>query len=240
MTQLHSLHAATLPTNPIDPARTASEADTPYVREPGYALRYRDARFSTGSGKGTHRREVRALERLLSHTALSEFPETATQGKPWLDLPAGAGRLSSLLGPTVVLADRDPAMVRASLDAPHQPATARQVAASGAQLPFADDSFAGCLCARLMQHIPHASERVAVLSELRRVTNGPLLVSFFDAHSLQHLRRRASRLVGKRRSGRTAVSRGRFAGDLQNAGWHPTAFAALRRGFSEQTFVLAV
>jgi len=196
-----------------------------YDREPGYALRYRDRRWVTGSGAGTDRGERRALRSLL---------QAADFGPgPWLDAPSGAGRLSVELPGPVVQLDRDPEMVRAAGD---QHARA---CASVHALPFAESTFAGVLCMRLLQHIATPVERIDILRELARVSRGPVLVSFFDARSLQHLRRRLRGLRGKRRSGRCAVARGAFHDELRAAGLEPQLTSALRRFVGEQTLVLA-
>lgn len=198
--------------------------ETPYEREAGYAVRYRDRRFQTGSGAGTDRRERDALRRLL---AQAEYRDG-----PWLDAPSGAGRMTSELPGPGVLVDRDPEMVRAAA------AELPRACASVHALPFRDDAFAGALCHRLLQHIPTGVERIDILRELARVTNGPIVVSFFDARSLQHLRRRVRRVLGKRRSGRSAIRRAELLSDLAAAGLTALAFAPLRRFVSDQTLVL--
>lgn len=198
--------------------------ETPYDREDGYALRYRDQRFRSGSGPRTDARERKALRRLLARASVGSGP--------WLDAPSGAGRMSAELPGPVVQVDRDPAMVAAVLGA------GPRVCASVHALPFADDSFAGALCHRLLQHIPTADERITILRELCRVSRGPIVVSFFDACSLQHLRRRVRRRLGKRRSGRSAVSRRAFGRELSAAGLQLVAITALRRFVSDQTLVL--
>lgn len=200
--------------------------ETPYRREPGYAERYRDARFATGHGAGTDRRERRALRRLLARAP-------GTSGL-WLDVPSGAGRMTAELPGPAVQVDRDPAMVKAcSGDRP-------RVCASANALPFVADTFGGALCHRLLQHIPTAAERIAILAELKRVTRGPIIVSFFDAFSLQHARRLVRRATGKNRSGRGAVSRANLRRELQAAGLQALAFAPLCRFVAEQTLVLCV
>ncbi|MEC8253497.1 MAG: hypothetical protein VX044_09800, partial [Planctomycetota bacterium] len=83
--------------------------ESSYEREPGYALRYRDRRWVTGSGAGTDARERRALRALLERAERC--------GGAWLDAPSGAGRLSGELPGRVVQVDRDPAMVLAAGDA---------------------------------------------------------------------------------------------------------------------------
>lgn len=197
--------------------------ETPYRREPGYAERYRDRRFRTGSGAATDRRERAALRALLR--------QCTTAAGPWLDAPSGAGRMSDELPGPVVQVDRDPAMLVAA-----GPGRARACASVHA-LPFADDSFAGVLCHRLLQHIPQSGERAVVLRELARVCRGPIVLSFFDRCSLQHLRRTVRRWFGKNRSGRSAIGRGEFLRELRAAGLEPIAVRALRRFLGEQTLV---
>jgi hypothetical protein len=195
-----------------------------YEREPGYAVRYRDRRFRDGSGPATDRRERRALRALLA--------QCPPAPGPWLDAPAGAGRMSDELPQPAVLADRDSAMLVAA-GAPRM-----RVCASVHALPFRDGAFAGVLCHRLLQHIPTAAERIAILRELRRVGRAAVIVSFFDAHSLQHLRRVLRRLLGKRRSGRGAVGIRAFLTECRAAGLAPVAVRPLRRLLAEQVLVL--
>jgi SAM-dependent methyltransferase len=202
--------------------------ESPYVRESGYAVRYRDQRFRSGTGGRTDRLERRRLRSLLA-TAAALTP-TGT----WLDAPCGAGRLSDELPAPTVLVDRDAAMVAAA------PAGRPRACASVHALPFADGTFAGVLCMRLLQHIATPAERIDILRELARVSRGPIVLSFFDARSLQHLRRRLRPLRKKRRSGRHAVSRPAFTAELRAAGLEPVAMHALRRFVAEQTLVLCV
>lgn len=198
--------------------------ETPYDRETGYALRYRDRRFTAGSGEHTDQKERAALRALLRLASWAPGP--------WLDAPAGAGRMSGELpGPTVQV-DRDRAMLVAA--GPQRPRACASVHA----LPFADGTFAGALCHRLLQHIPTAAERIDILREVGRVCRGPIVVSFFDACSLQHLRRVVRRWSGKTRSGRSAVRRSAFLAECRAAGLQPLAARALRRFVAEQTLVL--
>lgn len=197
---------------------------TPYVREQGYAERYRDRRFQTGSGPGTDARERRALRKLLAASGAS--------GGLWLDCPSGAGRMSEELPGEVVQADRDFDMVHAIHEG------TRRVTACATALPFADGAFTGALCCRLLQHLPKPEERIATLSELRRVTRGPVVVTFFDSTSLQSLRRAIRRAMGKKRSGRSAISRATFREEALAAGFRSLRFVPLLRFVGEQTFVL--
>jgi hypothetical protein len=198
--------------------------ETPYEREPGYAHRYRDRRFREGSGARTDRRERRALQALLARCEAGPGP--------WLDAPAGAGRMSAMLPGPAVLVDRAREMLAAA--GPDRPRACASVHA----LPFGDRAFAGVLCHRLLQHIATPVERIDILRELRRVSAGPVVVSFFDACSLQHLRRLLRRRFGKRRSGRSAVRIGAFLAECREAGLEPVALRPLRRFVAEQVLVL--
>lgn len=194
------------------------------MREAGYAERYRDRRFGSAHGPRTDRRERAAIRALL--------PVTSVGTGPWLDAPAGAGRLSGELPGPVVQLDRDRAMLVAAGAA--QP----RVCATVSALPFADGTFAGALCCRLLQHIASSEERRTILRELARVTRGPVVLSFFDATSLLHLRRVVRRALGKNRSGRCAVRRSTLLADVRAAGLEPVRFWALGRFVAEQTFLL--
>lgn len=198
-----------------------------FERPPGWELEYRDRRFHSGSGPGTDRRERRALRALLARAGAR--PGT------WLDVPSGAGRMSELLPGPVVAVDHSLEILRA-IQAPRGP----RLRASAFELPFADASFAGVLCHRLLHHVPLASDRVRILAELRRVSEGPVIASFFHAVSLQNARRAlARRLRGKRRSSRGGITLRAFLRDLAAAGLELVAARPLLPFVSEQWLVLA-
>jgi hypothetical protein len=94
---------------------------------------------------------------------------------------------------------------------------------------------------RLFQHLPAAADRIACLAELRRVTRGPILLSFFHARSLQHARRILrgwlSRLTGRRRSGRHAITFRTLRSEAAAAGLAVARSRPLLRFVSEQWIV---
>ena len=198
-----------------------------FERPAGWALDYRDKRFRAGSGLRTDRRERKALLALLHRTGAGEGP--------WLDVPCGAGRMSDLLPGPVVAVDFAEEMLRA-IPSPRGP----RIRATAFELPFCDASFEGVLCHRLLHHVPRAADRVRILAELRRVSSGPVIVSFFHSVSLQHARRTLARkLRGKRRSSRGGVTLTTFLRDLREAGLEFVAARPLLPFVSEQWLVLA-
>lgn len=206
------------------PTDASRPQDAPWSRPDGYAKAYAEARFTTGTGSRTDRRERRILERLIQ----------LVDAEPglWLDVPSGAGRLSGLLPGPVVRCDRDDAMLEACGEGP-------RVRASALALPFRDRSFRGALCFRLLHHLREPEERLQVLRELRRVSDGPLIFSFFHAASLQHVRRVLRRKLGKKRSSRGGISWRRLLAELEEAGYRVRAAHGLAPLVSEQWIVLA-
>jgi 2-polyprenyl-3-methyl-5-hydroxy-6-metoxy-1,4-benzoquinol methylase len=210
-----------------------------YPRPRGYATDYRDRRFTTGTGRATHRAEESAIAGLLAPGPRQRDP---AHGGPWLDVPAGAGRFLPLLASLgdVVQLDLVPDMLRAAR-AVHAGRPIQCVAGDARALPFRDQTFAGALCMRLFQHLPAPADRIACLAELRRVTRGPILLSFFHAWSLQHARRVLhrvlARLTGRRHSRRHAITLATLAAEAAAAGLVVTRSRPLLRFVSEQWIV---
>ncbi|MEO0478765.1 MAG: class I SAM-dependent methyltransferase [Planctomycetota bacterium] len=214
--------------------------DAPWSRPDGYAEAYANVRFQRGSGPRTHRREARILDSLLSEwraleTRTPSNPTDRSVGR-WLDVPSGAGRWSGHLPGPVVCVDRDPKML-AEADARLPNVTT--VRATALQLPFEDRSFEGALCFRLLHHLAKPEERLQVLNELRRVVRGPLLFSFFDKHSVQHLRRVVRRRFGKKRSSRNGIAKSTLRAELELAGFELIRWQGLSPYISEQWIGLA-
>ena len=152
-------------------------------------------------GHARDRREQRCIER-----ALVAVP----RGGHVLDLPSGTGRLLPMLyrlGYRIVEADYSPHMV----------AHARQLwdefvrttpAAKAADVAFetqdvmkttyADQYFDATICNRLFHHFTESPTRIAALKELRRITRGPIVLSFFNADTIDaQLKRLVNALRGK-------------------------------------------
>jgi SAM-dependent methyltransferase len=210
---------------PTHPARAA-------YRDPVAAEAY-SRRFERGSGPATDRREREALGLLLTRTGLA-------RGASVLDCPAGTGRLAGLLasrGFRVTAADQSAAMLSraaASLVAAGAPRAA--AAADALALPFRPGSFDLVLCHRLLHHLETESERRALLRSLAGASRRWVLVSWFDAWTLQHARRALRRPF--RPSRRHAVARGTLLRDAAAEGLRPAAVRALRPFVSELSFAL--
>ncbi len=165
------------------------------------ARRYATARFP----RARDRREQRALARLVPLLGPGRV----------LDLPCGAGRMADVLAPLgpVIGADWNEGMVHEARERRCYAATLR---ADAFHLPFADGAFAAAACIRLLHHLPK-DDRRRVLAELRRVTCGPFVVSWFDRATLQALRA-APKRRDRDRGSRRAISRSEFLSDLEATG----------------------
>jgi hypothetical protein len=207
-------------------------ARAPY-RDPGAADAYARDRFTRGTGPATDRREREILASLLARAALRP-------GDRVLDCPAGAGRLAGFLGGrglAVFAAEPSGPMRSHAAAALAAAGLPRRVAAADAlALPFRDRSFDLVLCHRLAHHLEGEGERRALLRSLAAASRRWVLLSWFDAMSLQHLRRVLRRPF--RPSRRHAVTRGTIERDAAAAGLRAVAVRGLRPRVSELAFAL--
>lgn len=212
---------------PMDPPRSpgGSGAD-PRLRRayeaPGAAGAYARRRWLRA--RRTHRAEERILRAFLERVGRLERV---------LDVPCGAGRWLPLLAATgarVVGADLAGAMLREV----SPEAGARLLQASARRLPFPDRSFDLVLCFRLLHHFEEAGDRRAVLQELARVCRGRVVLSYFDAASVQAWRHRLRR----RRRARFPLPRRILRAELAAAGLVEEARRGVAPGWSEQVVLL--
>jgi SAM-dependent methyltransferase len=136
------------------------------------------------------RRERRAILKALDAVAA---------GASILDLPCGTGRLTPLLvkhGLRVTSADSSPHMVAMAQRTWRQAAGDCRMSSEAVQFAvrdvtdtgYADGQFDATVCNRLFHHFTEAATRRLALAELRRITAGPVIVSFFNAFALESLR----------------------------------------------------
>jgi SAM-dependent methyltransferase len=129
---------------------------------------------------------------------LRQFLATVPRASRVLDLPCGTGRLTPLLAERdlqIVGADSSPKMVEAAAanwerrKRDYLPSVeARFEVRQGASTGYGDGEFDAIVCNRLFHHFRESEVRVSVLREFRRICSGPMLVSYFDAFSLDALR----------------------------------------------------
>ncbi len=200
----------------------------PY-RDPAVAAAYAMGR----AGSGMDRREQEALGEVLDRAGLAA-------GARVLDCPAGGGRLAGFLAArrlSVVAADQSEAMLAHAAAALSGAGLPRRLAGADAlSLPFRDGAFDLVLCHRLIHHLESEKERRDLLRSLAEATRTWVLLSWFDAASLQHIRRAMRRPF--RPSRRHAVTRAVLLRDAAAAGLTPVASRSLRPWIGEVSFVL--
>jgi ubiquinone/menaquinone biosynthesis C-methylase UbiE len=186
------------------------------------AAHYRDDRWT----RSRRARRTNAKELAI----VGAFVEGCGTLDDVLDMPCGSGRFRELLRRSATRlwsADASLEMLRAA-------PTGSQLQASAHALPLVGDAVDLILCSRLLHHFEHGIERAAVLDELARVSRRWVILSYFDAACLQAWR---NRLRGRFR-GRFPVARRSFAAEVAAAGLVERRRRYIRRGFSEQVWVL--
>lgn len=193
---------------------------------PGVAEAYAHERFQDSSGRRRDRRETADVLELFA--CIGTHPGTLA------DMPCGTGRFAGRLPGDLLLAgDLSSEMLR---HARERYGRVPLVQASAAHLPLSDRSVDTLFCMRLLHHL-RADARRAVLHELHRVARRHALVSIFLGPSLQGMRSRLKRALG-RKSSRIAIGRKTFDGDLAATGWRVRAERPRARFVSEQWLFL--
>lgn len=193
--------------------------------------RWRNARASG--------RDPRLVQRLLTRY----LSGNDTRLSSVLDAPCGAGRLRGSLearGLEWTGLDVSPRMLTAAA-AQHGSGKAGLACGSAFALPFRDRSFDLVVCCRLLHHLPESSDRIAVLSELVRVSRGPVIASYWDAGTYQAWRRRTQGPLRRKKGPETrhSVSWMTLRGELERARARPLGRAHSLKLVSQQTFFLA-
>jgi hypothetical protein len=137
------------------------------------------------SKRASTRRELSLLRTLLG-----------SQGhtRSLLNVPCGGGRLSHPLAEsTDLLVEADIAVGQLLYGASRRNWATPEVrmTASAFHIPLRDRGVEGAVCIRLCHHLPTPAERGRLLSELLRVADRFVLMTFFDFRSLKNLLRRA-------------------------------------------------
>lgn len=189
------------------------------------------------------RREQRCITKALRGIA----PESRV-----LDLPCGTGRLTRLLmdhGFHVTAADVSEAMLATARRniaqrrdtrqgaAPHVDFELRDVMQTG----YADGQFDAIVCNRLFHHFTESGTRLRALGELRRISRGPVILSFFNSFALDAVYRRLrDKVRGRTRRDRIPIPYSTFRAELLAAGFRIQGKIAVRWGISPHWYVVAV
>jgi SAM-dependent methyltransferase len=154
-------------------------------RSPDHRVRlYQAQRYQSVDQAWVNRREQRIVAKLLAQCRLA--------GGSLLDAPCGYGRFTPLfarLGMTVTGIDVNPHMVHLARENHGSYGQGRWLCASILALPFADDTFDGVLCVRLLHHHFSVAERQRLFAELARVSRRIVLISFYRRAPLHVLSR---------------------------------------------------
>lgn len=152
---------------------------------------YRNTRAAEEYARKHRRTWLRRLaSRRESHLVVRALSEAGARG-PLLDSPCGTGRflpVLSALGPAAAVDASVPMLTRAR--GAFHGNTICFLNAALPRLPFQDRVFGATVCLRFLHHLHDDEDRLASLAELRRVCEGPIVISLFLSGNYQALRRR--------------------------------------------------
>jgi SAM-dependent methyltransferase len=108
----------------------------------------------------------------------------------------------------------------------------------GFNLTYSDDHFDAVVCNRLLHHFHSPDTRRALLTELTRVSRGPVVISFFCSESFSAIRFRIkSRLKGENPTSRIPIPLDTLKADIEACGLRLDAVYYTKRWISSQTYV---
>lgn len=209
-----------MPTPNPDPRRIRS-----HWQQAGSGAHYAGGRWSNARAAG---RDPNRVSRALAHHA----PHLG--GQLVLDAPSGAGRLREAIegrGARYVGLDASSSMLA-------EGSGGGFVQGSAWALPFPSRTFGAVVCCRLLHHVPEESSRAALITELLRVSIGPVLLSFWDSTSWHAWRRRRGLRKARHADSRTALHRGELERLVRAAGAEPLEYFSSMRFVSQQTFLI--
>jgi SAM-dependent methyltransferase len=196
---------------------------------------------STVVGTATDRREKKCVVKALT---LANVPAGASV----LDCPCGAGRLLPLLkkwGYKVTGADVSASMVEeARRYAGPQGENCLEdkdelVVADVFNTGFDDKRFDMVVCHRVFQYFSEPQERRLALTELRRISSGPIIVSFlcnWSVDAIGYKIRRALRITRQRSC--KPISATTFARDIRASGLEVERWIAMRPFISKRWYAV--
>ena len=190
-----------------------------------------------------YRRDLKGrLERRAVLRMIAAFPA----GGHILDCPCGTGRVMQLLlekNFRVTAADCSGHMVSRS----RENMLERFPALSGRMgfcvedvmgTTFADRSFDGVICNRLLHHYDNRETRITVLRELARVSRGLVVVSFTNARSVSSIRKRLrANLAGQPYRASSTPTRAQMVREFAEAGLTCVRTIGVLRGLSRMSYM---
>ena len=195
---------------------------------------YDAERFAGLVGRWFHRRQCRALSRLLQQTAPREVA----------DVPCGTGRMLGVLrasGARVLAVDVSPAMQAQARDRTECDEGVRFVVGDARRLPLDDGAVDAAISVRFFMHLD-AGGRQDVLRELARVTRRWVIVECGLDSPWQRVRIAVRslglRLIGRRKSYPRYVAGAQLAEEASSAGMELRRVAWTLRGLSASAFLL--
>jgi ubiquinone/menaquinone biosynthesis C-methylase UbiE len=211
--------------------------------DPNQARAYRTKFQKSLVRRLSARRERRLVGRAIDAALawLEAERSTAAAAATLLDYPCGAGRFAPLAAGKVahyVAGDLSPHMIAIAAEALGEAGLGAKLAdtteGDARAMDLTDDAVDLALCMRLLHHFEASTDRIQILSELRRVTRGPLVTSFLDAESAKQRRHVVRLKRHQKTSRRVLVSPAAFAEEARAAGWHVEATWGLSSLFSGQ------
>ncbi|MBM1135738.1 class I SAM-dependent methyltransferase [Verrucomicrobiaceae bacterium 5K15] len=165
----------------------------------GYSSTYHDKKaaqyYQKKFSRSLSSRVSSAREKLLVAKALRAAGRLAgqkTKDLTILDYPCGAGRFATLLASRTAgyyAGDHSPHMVELAAQTLSDHGMADSLLGTTVgdikANTLADSSVDLAASIRLLHHFPDRADRIAILSELRRVCKGQLITTFIDANSIK-------------------------------------------------------
>lgn len=191
-------------------------------------------RYGSPDQRLVHERELRVVRELLRGRA---------RPRQVLDSPCGYGRLAPLIAELepeqVLFLDRNPARLEALAGSPLAQGRARLRGDLLAGLPLREGAVELSFCFRFLQHLRCAQQRRTALTELRRVTRGALIASYYRAGGLHQLSQQVGFQLGLRRSQPLSfLAPAQLAEETLSAGWRLVADRAALPGLHAQRVIL--
>ncbi len=217
---------------------------------PSYSSRHLDPqearKYLRKFQKGPLRRLSSWREKRLVRQAIQEALGEITPAKEHprlLDIPCGAGRFAPLIasmGVHYLGADHSPHMLelcsQTLSEAGHPSlgffrcdARAMSLGAQTVDL---------CCCLRLIHHFPEQEDRSNILANLRRISRGPVILSFLDGESPKQWLHQARLALEGKKSRRTLLTKRQLTQECAEAGFRLTRTWSLSGLFSGQSLAL--